>query len=55
MTNLIAISNASHTRHHAEHVVVNSVYTDLGGGNTGNGGARENELEDSVINAGEVA
>jgi hypothetical protein len=52
---LVGVSNTSHTRHHTENVVVNSVHTDLGGRDTGNGGGRENELEDSVINAGEVA
>jgi len=46
---------ARHATHDAEDVVVNSVHADLGCGNTGNGGGRENELEDSVINAREVA
>jgi hypothetical protein len=55
VTNLIAVSYTCHSTHDTEDVVVNSVYTDLGGGNTRNGGGRENELEDSVVNAGEVA
>ena len=55
MTNLIAISYASHATHDTENVVVNSVYTDLGSGSSSNGGGRENELEYGVVNAGEVA
>jgi len=52
---LVGVSNTSHATHDTEDVVVNSVYADLGGGNTGNCGAGENELENSVINAREVA
>jgi hypothetical protein len=51
----IAISYASHATHDTENVVVNSVYTDLGGRSSSNGGGRENELEHGVVNAGEVA
>ena len=55
MTNLITVRYTSHARHDTEDVVVNSVYTDLGSGSSSNGGGRENELENGVINAGEVA
>ena len=52
---LVGVGNASHTRHHAEHVVVHGIDADLGGGRAGNSARREHELEDSVINAREVA
>jgi len=52
---LVGIGDASHATHDTEDVVVNSVYTDLGSGGSSNGGGRENELENGVINAGEVA
>ena len=52
---LIGVSNTSHAAHHTENVVVNSVDTDLGSGSSADGGSRENELENSVINAREVA
>jgi hypothetical protein len=52
---LIGIGNTSHATHDTENVVVNGVYTDLGSGSSSNGGGRENELENGVINAGEVA
>jgi len=52
---LVGVGNTSHTRHHAEHVVVHGVDADLGGSRAGNSARREHELEHSVVNAREVA
>jgi len=52
---LVGVRDASHTTHHAEDVVVDSVDTDLGSVGSRNRGGRENKLEHSVVNAREVA
>jgi hypothetical protein len=52
---LVAVSNTSHTTHHAEHVVVNGIHTDLSGGSSTNSGGRDNELEGGIVNTREVA
>ena len=44
-----------YSRHNAQHVIVYSIDTDLSGGSARNGGGREHELEDGVVNAREVA
>ena len=53
--NLVAVGGASHATHYAEHVVVNSVYTDLGGVGARYSAGRKDKLKDSVVNSGEVA
>jgi len=52
---LIGVSDTRHTTHHTENVVVHGIHTDLGSGGTRNSAGRENELENSVVNAREVA
>ena len=52
---LIAVGYARHAAHHAQHVVIDSVDTDLGSVGSRNRGGRENKLEHSVVNAREVA
>jgi len=52
---LVGIGDTSHARHHAEHVVVDGVHTDLGRGRAGDRSRRKNELENCVINARKVA
>jgi hypothetical protein len=52
---LVAVGRASHTRHYAKYVVVNSVYTDLGSLGTRYCVGRKNKLKNSVVNSGEVA
>jgi hypothetical protein len=53
--NLVAVGGASHATHYAEHVVVNGVYTDLGGVGARYSAGRKDKLKDSVVNSGEVA
>jgi len=52
---LITVRYPCHAGHYAENVVVNSVDTDLGSGNTGDGTGRKDKLKDGVVNSGEVA
>ena len=52
---LIGIRYSRHSRHHTQHIVVHGIDTDLSGGSARNGGGREHELEDGIVNAGEVA
>ena len=52
---LVGVGKTTHTRHHAEHVVVGSVDANLGGVGSGNGGIGKHQLKGGVINAGEVA
>ena len=52
---LVRVGETTHTRHHAEHVVVNSVDTDLGGAGSRNSVVREDKLKGGVVNAREVA
>ena len=52
---LIRVSDTSHTTHHAEDVVVHGVHTDLSSGGSRNRAGRKDKLEDSIVNAGEVA
>ena len=51
----IAVRYASHAAHHAEDVVVHGVHTDLSSGSSRNRAGRKDKLEDSIVNAGEVA
>ena len=53
--NLVAVGGTSHTTHYTEDVVVNSVYTDLGGVGARYSAGRKDKLKDSVVNSGEVA
>jgi hypothetical protein len=52
---LIAICEATHAAHDAEHVVVDGVDTDLGGEHGTNGVVGERELEGRIVDTGEVA
>lgn len=52
---LIAVGHACHARHNTEDVVVHGIDTNLGRRRAGNSAGREDELEDSVVNAREVA
>ncbi len=52
---LVGVGKTTHTRHHAEHVVVGSVNANLGSVGSGNGGIGKHQLKSGVINAGEVA
>uniref|UniRef100_A0A6C0IT24 Uncharacterized protein n=1 Tax=viral metagenome TaxID=1070528 RepID=A0A6C0IT24_9ZZZZ len=52
---LITVSRSSHARHYAKHIVVNGIYTNLGGLGSGYGTRRKNKLKNSVINSGEIA
>ena len=52
---LVGVRDASHTTHHAEDVVVDSVDADLGRVGSGNRARRKDKLEHSVVNAREVA
>ena len=53
--NLITVRNSSHAAHHTEHVVIDSVHTDLGGVGSRNGSGGKHELHHCIINAREVA
>lgn len=55
LVRLIRVRDTSHTTHDTEDVVVNGVHTDLGSGGTRNRASRKDKLEDSIVNAGEVA
>ena len=52
---LVGVRDTSHTAHHAEDVVVNGVDADLGSVGSGNRARRKDKLEDSIVNAREVA
>ena len=52
---LITVSHTSHATHDPQNVIVNSVDTNLGSGSSRNSRGRENELENSVIDSGEIA
>ena len=52
---LVGVSETTHTRHHAEHVVVGGIDTDLGGLGTRDGRVRQHQLKGGVINAREIA
>ena len=52
---LVGVGKTTHTGHHAEHVVVGGIDTDLGGGGTGNRRVRQDKLERGVVNARKVA
>ena len=52
---LVGVGKATHTTHHAEHVVVGTVDTHLGSTGTLNGSVGEHELKGSVVDTGEVA
>ena len=55
MTNLITVRYTCHAAHHTEDVVVYGVHTDLSSGSSRNRAGRKNKLEDSIVNAREVA
>ena len=52
---LVRVSNTRHAGHHAEHVIVNGIHTDLGSVDTADGTGGKHKLKDGVVNAGEVA
>jgi hypothetical protein len=52
---LIGVSNTSHTTHHAKHVVVDGIDSDLGSGSSLNSSGRKNKLKNSIVNTREVA
>jgi hypothetical protein len=52
---LVGISQATHTTHDTENVVVGSVDTNLSSLGALNGSVRENKLKSSVVNTREVA
>jgi len=52
---LVGVGKTTHTGHHAEHVVVGGIDTDLSGGGTGNSRVRQDKLERGVVNAREIA
>jgi len=52
---LVGVCKTTHTGHHAEHVVVGGIDTDLSGGGTGNSRVRQDKLERGVVNAREIA
>ena len=52
---LVTVSRTSHTTHDTKYVVVDGVYTDLGGVGARYGASRKNKLKNSVVNSGEVA
>ena len=52
---LVGVGKTTHTRHHAEHVVVGGIHANLGGVGSGNGGIGKHQLKGGVVNAGEVA
>ena len=54
-SHLIAVGNTSHTRHHTENVVIDSIDTNLSSGSSGNSGGRENKLKNGIVDSGEVA
>jgi len=51
---LITVSYTRHPGHNTEDIVVNSIYTDLGGLGTGDGTSRKDELHNGIVNSGEV-
>ena len=55
LARLVTVSRTSHTTHDTEYVVVDGVYTDLGGVGARYGASRKNKLKNSVVNSGEVA
>lgn len=52
---LVGVGDSSHARHNTENVVVHGIDTNLGRRRSGNSAGREDELEDSVVNAREIA
>ena len=52
---LVGVRDASHATHHAEDVVVDSIDADLGRVGSRNRARRKDKLEDSIVNAREVA
>jgi hypothetical protein len=52
---LVAIGKTTHTRHHAEHVIVGSVHIDSGRGGGANRVVRHREEERGVVDTGQVA
>ena len=51
---LVAVRQSPHPRHDTQHIVVNGIHADLGGGVV-DGRGSEGEGEGSVINAREIA
>jgi hypothetical protein len=52
---LVGVGKTTHTRHHAEHVVVNSVDADLGSATRAHSVDGHSELEGRLVDTGEVA
>lgn len=52
---LIAVSKTTHTTHHAEHIVIGGIDTDLRGTVTRDSLVGENKLEGGIINTREIA
>jgi len=46
---------ARHSAHHSEHIVIDRIDADLGSGSATDRGTRKNKLENSIVNAREVA
>jgi len=52
---LVGVGKTTHTRHHAEHVVVDGVHANLGSATTTHGVDGHGELESGLVDTGEVA
>ncbi len=52
---LVGVGKTTHTRHHAEHVVVGSIHIDSGGGGGANSVVGDREEESGVVNTRQVA
>jgi len=52
---LVGVSKTTHTRHHAEHIVIDRIDANLGGVGSLNCRVRQHQLKSGVINARKVA
>jgi hypothetical protein len=52
---LIAIGYSSHSTHHAQDIVINSIHTDFSSGSSRNSSGRKDKLKDGIVDSGEVA
>ena len=52
---LIAIGYSSHSRHHAQDIVIYSIHTDFSSGSSRNSSGRKDKLKDGIVDSGEVA
>ena len=48
---LVGVGEATHTAHHAQHIVVSRIHTDCGGGRVANGVVGDDQEQGGVINA----